>query len=78
MEAFENIAGKLVLLLEKTRDTLLKDLEKEFSGLRKAIERLDNQTKGAPSDLQDALDTTRNIFDGCEQVIKAVFAQVGR
>lgn len=77
MGAFENITDKIVLLLEKTRDTLLKDLEKEFSGLRKALEQVEDQTKGAPSDMKDALETTRNIFDSCEQVIKAVFAQVG-
>ena len=77
MGAFENITDKIVLLLEKTRDTLLKDLEKEFSGLRKALEQVEDQTKGAPSDMKDALETTQNIFDSCEQVIKAVFAQVG-
>ena len=77
MGAYENITDKIVLLLMKTRDTLLKDLENEFSGLRKALEGLENQTKGSPSDLKDALATTQNIFDGCEQVIKAVFAQVG-
>lgn len=77
MGAYANIAGKIVRLLEKTRDTLLKDLEKEFSGLRKALEQVADQTKGSPSDMKDALETTRNIFDGCEQVIKAVFAQVG-
>ena len=33
MGAYENITDKIVLLLMKTRDTLLKDLEKEFSGL---------------------------------------------
>ena len=75
--AFVNVADKLVLLLEKTRDTLLKDLEKEFSGLRKALEQLGKDTQGSPSSFEDGLDSTKQLFSSCEQVIKAVFAQVG-
>ena len=33
---FADIANKLLLLLEKTKDSLVKDLEKQFAGVRKA------------------------------------------
>ncbi|MBQ7073303.1 MAG: S1 RNA-binding domain-containing protein [Bacteroidales bacterium] len=67
----------MVFLLEKTRDTLLRDLEKEFSGLRKALEQLQKDTKGSPSSFEDGVKSTKQLFSSCEQVIKAVFAQVG-
>ncbi|MBP5335827.1 MAG: S1 RNA-binding domain-containing protein [Bacteroidales bacterium] len=77
MGAFENLADKMVFLLEKTRDTLLRDLEKEFSGLRKALEQLQKDTKGSPSSFEDGVKSTKQLFSSCEQVIKSVFAQVG-
>ena len=39
MPAFENITDKIVLLLSKTKDALLQDLEKEFSSVREALEK---------------------------------------
>ena len=76
-EAFVNIADKIVLLLEKTRDSLLNDLQKEFSGLRKAMEQLEKDTKGSPSGFKDGTESAKQLFSSCQQVIKAVFAQVG-
>ena len=77
MGAFENVTDKLVLLLNKTRDSLLLDLEKEFSGIRTAMEQLEARTKGSPSGLQDGVQSARQVFESCTQVVKATFAQVG-
>ena len=77
MGAFENITDKIVLLLQKTMDTLLLDLEKEFSSVRKAIDQLDKSTNGTPSGFIDGVQSAQTIYDNCGQVIKAVFAQVG-
>jgi len=77
MGAFENITDKIVLLLQKTMDTLLLDLEKEFSSVRKAIDQLDKSSKGTPSGFIDGVQSAQTIYDNCGQVIKAVFAQVG-
>lgn len=77
MGAFENITDKIVLLLEKTRDALLLDLEKQFSSVRKSLENLESKTQGSPSDVQDAIKSTQELFDASSQVVKAVFAQVG-
>ena len=41
MEAFTDITNKIVLLLQKTKDSLLLDVEKEFAGVRRAVENLD-------------------------------------
>ena len=77
MGAFENITDKIVLLLQKTMDTLLLDLEKEFSSVRKAIDKLEKSAEGTPSGFIDGVQSAQTIYDNCGQVIKAVFAQVG-
>ncbi len=77
MGAFENITDKIVLLLQKTMDTLLQDLEKEFSSVRKAIDKLESSAEGTPSGFSDGIRSAQAIYDNCGQVIKAVFAQVG-
>ena len=77
MGAFENITDKIVLLLQKTRDVLLSDLEKEFSSVRNAVAKLESQTGGLPSSASDALSSAQDVFNSCTQVVKAVFAQVG-
>ena len=77
MEAFENITDKIVLLLEKTRDSILLDLEKQFSTVRQSLVQLEKKTQGSPTDVSDAIKSTQELFASSEQVVKAVFAQVG-
>jgi hypothetical protein len=73
MEPFSNVAQKIVLLLEKTRDSLILDLEKEFAGIRKAIEQLEKTAQGKAG-LLDNLD--QGISAGYK-VVDAVFTRIG-
>ena len=73
MEPFSNVAQKIVLLLEKTRDSLILDLEKEFAGIRKAIEQLENTADGKAGLLA-------NLDQGVSagyKVVDAVFTRIG-
>ena len=65
MGAFENITDKIVLLLHKTMDTLLQDLEKEFSSVRKAIDKLEKSAEGTPSGFSDGIQSAQTIYDNC-------------
>ena len=73
MEPFSNVAQKIVLLLEKTRDSLILDLEKEFAGIRKAIEQLETTANGK-ADLLANLD--QGVSAGYK-VVDAVFTRIG-
>ncbi len=70
---FADVANKLLLLLEKTKDSLIKDLEKQFAGVRKAAEDCEKQSISSATPFAD-------IGKGLEagyKVVDAIFAQVG-
>ena len=77
MGAFENITDKLVLLLKKTKDALLLDIEKEFSSIREAIQKADADSQGTPSSFKEALVSTETVAGDLKKVVDAVFARVG-
>ena len=73
MEAFTDITNKIVLLLKKTKDSLLLDVEKEFAGVRRAIENLDTS-------YDDKVSLMTNLDQGLDagyKVIDAVFGRIG-
>lgn len=70
---FADVANKLLLLLEKTKDSLIKDLEKQFAGVRKAAEDCEKVSISSATPFA-------NIGNGLEagyKVVDAIFAQVG-
>ena len=77
MAAFENITDKIVLLLSKTKDALLQDLEKEFSSVREALEKAAKDSSSSPSGFKDALVSIDKIGGDYKKVVDAVFARVG-
>lgn len=73
MEAFTDITNKIVLLLQKTKDSLLLDVEKEFAGVRRAVENLDTS-------YDEKLSLMTNLDQGLDagyKVIDAVFGRIG-
>ena len=78
MPAFENITDKIVLLLSKTKDALLQDLEKEFSSVREALEKAAKDANSSnPSGFKDALVSIDKVGTDYKKVVDAVFARVG-
>lgn len=70
---FADIANKLLLLLEKTKDSLVKDLEKQFAGVRKAAEDCEKQSISSATPFADI----GNGLEAGYKVVDAIFAQVG-
>lgn len=70
---FADVANKLLLLLEKTKDSLIKDLEKQFAGVRKAVEECETSTISTATPFADI----GNGLTAGYKVVDAVFAQVG-
>ena len=70
---FADVANKLLLLLEKTKDSLIKDLENQFAGVRKAVEDCSKTSLSSATPFKDI----GNGLTAGYKVVDAVFAQVG-
>ena len=77
MEAFDNVAQKLLLLLEKTKDSLIKDLENRFAGIREAAENLNNTLESGSNSSEFLFKDVNKGLEAGYKVIDAVFAQIG-
>ena len=75
--AFENISEKILLLLQKTKDALIRDIEKEFLSVREALRKAQAAGEGTPSGFKDALTGVDKTMTQYKRVVDAVFARVG-
>ena len=70
---FADVSKKLLLLLEKTRDSLIRDLEKQFAGVRQIVEDCEKSDISAATPFADI----GKKLDSGYKVIDATFAQIG-
>lgn len=70
---FADVSKKLLLLLKKTRDSLIRDLEKQFAGVRQIVEDCEKSDISAATPFADI----GKKLDSGYKVIDATFAQIG-
>ena len=72
--AFENISDKILLLLQKTKDALIRDIEKEFSSVQEAFQKAPAAGEETSQGFLSSVNMTMAQY---KRAVDAIFARVG-